>query len=106
MDIIPASGNWLRDLPEWFEEFTENLEDEGVSASRDTPGNTSHDSDSEHPTQMVFEEARHSAHNFGDLITADHKVLNEGGESRNNHRYAIEVQELATEQFPRIWQNL
>ena len=26
---------------------------------------------------------------FGDLITADHTVLNEEGESRNNHRYAV-----------------
>ena len=34
---------------------------------------------------------------FGDLITADHKVLNEGGESRNNHRYAVVVQDLATQ---------
>ena len=31
---------------------------------------------------------------FGDLITADHKVFNEGGESRNNHRYAVVVQDL------------
>ena len=36
------------------------------------------------------------AENFGDLITADHKVLSEGCESRNNHRYAIVVQDLAT----------
>ena len=36
------------------------------------------------------------AENFGDLITADHKVLSEGCESRNNHRYAI-VQDLATQ---------
>ena len=36
------------------------------------------------------------AENFGDLITADHKVLNERGESRNNHRYAVGVQDLAT----------
>ena len=28
------------------------------------------------------------ADKFGDLITADHKVLNEGSVSRNNHRYA------------------
>ena len=28
-----------------------------------------------------------SCRNFGDLITADHKVLSEGCESRNNHRY-------------------
>ena len=34
---------------------------------------------------------------FGDLLTADHKVLTEGGESRNNHRCAVVVQELATQ---------
>ena len=34
---------------------------------------------------------------FGDLTTADHKVLNEGGESRNNHRCAVVVQDLATQ---------
>ena len=37
------------------------------------------------------------AENFGDLITADHKVLSEGCESRNNHRYAIVVQDLVTQ---------
>ena len=37
------------------------------------------------------------AEKFGDLITADHKVLNEGSESRNNHRYAVVVQDLATQ---------
>ena len=35
------------------------------------------------------------AENFGDLIAADHKVLSEGCESRNNHRYAVVVQDLA-----------
>ena len=34
---------------------------------------------------------------FGDFITADHKILSEGCESRNNHRYAIVVQDLATQ---------
>ena len=34
---------------------------------------------------------------FGDLNTADHKVLGEGCESRNNHRYAVVVQDLATQ---------
>ena len=29
--------------------------------------------------------------NFGDLITADHKVLSDNCESRNNHRYAVVV---------------
>ena len=37
------------------------------------------------------------ADNFGDLITADHKVLSEGCESQNNHRYAVVVQDLATQ---------
>ena len=35
--------------------------------------------------------------NFGDLITADLKVLNEGTESRNNHRFTVVVQDLATQ---------
>ena len=37
------------------------------------------------------------AEKFGDLMTADHKVLNEEGESRNNHRYAVVLQDLATQ---------
>ena len=37
------------------------------------------------------------AENFGDLITADHKVLRESCESRNNHRCAVVVQDLATQ---------
>ena len=37
------------------------------------------------------------AGNVGDLITADYKVLSEGCESRNNHRYAAVVQDLATQ---------
>ena len=36
------------------------------------------------------------AESFGDLITADHKVLSDAFESRNNHRYAV-VQDLATQ---------
>ena len=34
---------------------------------------------------------------LGDLITEDHKILSENCESRNNHRYAIVVQDLATQ---------
>ena len=37
------------------------------------------------------------AENVGDLITADHKVLSENCESRKNHRYAVVVQDLATQ---------
>ena len=41
-------------------------------------------------------EAVPRAVNFGDLITADHKILSDNCESRNNHRYAVVVQDLAT----------
>ena len=34
---------------------------------------------------------------FGDLITADHKVLSDNCESRNNHWHAVVVQDLATQ---------
>ena len=37
------------------------------------------------------------AEKFVDLITADHKVLSDNCESRNNHRYAVVVQDLATQ---------
>ena len=36
------------------------------------------------------------AKNVGDLITADDTILSEGCESRNNHRYAVVVQDWAT----------
>ena len=36
---------------------------------------------------------------FGDVITADHKVLFEGCVSRNNHRYAVVVQDLTTQRI-------
>ena len=37
------------------------------------------------------------AESFGDWMTADHKVLSEGCESRHNHRYAVVVQDLVTQ---------
>ena len=37
------------------------------------------------------------AEKFGDMITADHEVLSDTCESRNNHRYAVVVQDLATQ---------
>ena len=37
------------------------------------------------------------AENVCDLITVDPKVLSENCESRNNHRYAVVVQDLATQ---------
>ena len=40
------------------------------------------------------------AANFGDLITADHKVLGDNCESRNNHLYAVVVQVLGHSMEP------
>ena len=37
------------------------------------------------------------AEKIGELITADHKVLSEDCESRNNHRDAVVGQDLATQ---------
>ena len=37
------------------------------------------------------------AENFVDLIEADHKIVCEGCESRNNHRYAVMVQDLTAQ---------
>ena len=46
------------------------------------------------------------AENVRDLITADHKFLSEGCDSRNNHWYAVVVQDLAAQwiqSFPCKW---
>ena len=44
-------------------------------------------------------EALPRAEKFGDLLTADHKVLNEGCESGDNHQNAVVVQDLATQRM-------
>ena len=48
------------------------------------------------PYKKLIGKAVLKAEKFGDLITADHKVLNEGSESRHNHRYTIVVQNRTT----------
>ena len=48
-DNKEAAVNRLRDLPEWLEEFTDNLEDTEVHA----PAHISQDSDSELPTNVA-----------------------------------------------------
>ena len=116
-------------LPEWPEEFAENLEDTELLASE----HISQDSDSERPTTVVSKSRKHSIYThfthyrncepsacepkwqvapcrrrtgealprtekFGDLITCwSQKSSDEGGESRNNHRHAVVVQNLATQ---------
>ena len=39
----------------------------------------------------------HRAGKFGDLIAADHKILNEEGGSINNNKYVMIVQDMATQ---------
>ena len=46
---------------------------------------------------MLLAEDVPRAEHFGDLITADHQILSEEGESRTNHRFAVVVQDLATQ---------
>ena len=46
------------------------------------------------PCRRRAGEAVPRAEKFGDLFTADHKVLNGGCESRNNHRYSVVVQDF------------
>ena len=49
------------------------------------------------PCRRRKSEAVSRADKFGDLITADHKVLSDNCESRNNRRHAAVVQDLATQ---------
>ena len=51
------------------------------------------------PCRKRTGEALPRAENFGQLKTADHMVLSEDCESRNNHRYAVVVQDLAINGF-------
>ena len=56
MDNTHATRYRLRDLPEWLEEFTDNLEDTDVPA----PANISRDSDSDRPAKVAAR--NHSIH--------------------------------------------
>ena len=117
---------YYSDIPEWLQEFRENLVDERVPEQRDSHATSSHEPSLEparsvdlgkHSVYTHFPEDRNCeicqrtkitrpraedalagavprAENFGDLITADHRVLSESCESRNNHRYAIVVQDF------------
>ena len=118
-------------IPEWLQEFRENLVDDEIPERRDSHASSSHEEFLEPTFKRREDLGKHSvythfpqdrnceicqrtkitrapcrrrnggavprAENFGDLITADHKVLSEICESRNNHRYAVVVQDLATQ---------
>ena len=118
------------DIPEWLQEFRENLVDEEIPEHRDSHASSSHEPSLEptparsvdlgkHSIYIHFQKDRNCeicqrtkitrapcrrrncgavprAENVGDLITADHKVHSDNCESRNNHRYAVVVQDFAT----------
>ena len=125
-------GNPLcSDIPEWLQEFRENLVDDEVPERGDSHASSCHEVSLEPTFKRREDLGKHSvythfpkdrnceicqrtkitrapcrtrnggavprAENFGDLITADHKVLSDNCESRNNHRYAVVVQDLATQ---------
>ena len=54
------------------------------------------------PCRRRTGEALARAEKFGDSKTVDHRVLNEGCESRDNHRYAVVVQDLATQWISQV----
>ena len=64
-----------------------------TSPNRDLP----EDQNYKGAVQKTFVRVVPRAENFGDLITADHKVLSDICESRNNQRYAVVMQDLATQ---------
>ena len=119
------------EIPEWLQEFRENLVDDEIPAHGDSHARSSHEASLEPTFKRREDLGKHSvythfpndrncevcqrtkitralcrrhiggavprAENFGDLITADHKVLSDNDESRNNHRCAVVVQDLATQ---------
>ena len=118
-------------IPEWLQEFRENLVDDEISLQGGSHASSSHAASLEPTTKRREDLGKHSvythfpkdrnceickrtkitrapcrrrngeavprADKIGDLITADHKVLSDKCESRNNHRYAVVVQDLATQ---------
>ena len=106
------------DFPEWLQEFRENLVDDRVPECRDSHASSPHEPSlqptptrsvdlGKHSVETHFPKDQHCeicqrtkiarARAEDALATADHNALSEGCESRNNHRYAIVVQDLATQ---------
>ena len=122
-DTVPVQGNRFRDLPEFTENPEEGVSasrDTTASTSHDSDperhtkvvprGSTvssrtfSKDRNckvrkrtkvTRAPCRRRTGEAVLHAEKIGDLVTADQKVLSEGSEPRNNHRYAVVIQALA-----------
>ena len=120
------------EIPEWLQEFRENVVDDEIPEHGDSHASSSHEVSLEPIFKRREDLCKHSVYthfpddrnceicqrtkitsvlcrringggavprdeNFGDLITADHKVHSDYCECRNNHRYAVVVQDLATQ---------
>ena len=128
---IERSNPLDSEIPEWLQEFKENLVDDEIPVHGGSHASSSHEASLEPTTKRREDLGKHSvythypkdrnceickrtnitrapcrrrngeavprAENFGDLKTADHKVLSDKCESRNNHRHAVVVQDLATQ---------
>ena len=129
--LFANSGSASSEIPEWLQEFRENLVDDEIPEHGDSHALSSHEASLEPTSKRREDLGKHSvythfsedrkceickmtkitrapcrrrngeavprAEKFGDLIKADHKVLSDNCESRNNHRYAVVVQDLATQ---------
>ena len=121
--LFADSGRASSELPEWLQEFRENLVDDEIPEHGDSHASSSHEVSLEPTFRRREDLCKHSVYihfpkdrnceicqrtkitrapcrrhnggavprveNFGDLITADYKVLSDNCESRNNHRYAV-----------------
>ena len=123
--IPKPRGNACDDseIPEWLQEFSENLVDEEIPVHGGSHASSSREVSLEPTFKRREDLGKHSvythfpkdrnceickrikisrapcrrrtngavsrAENFGDLIAADHKVLSDNCEARNNHRYAV-----------------
>ena len=101
-------------IPVWLQAFTVNAEDLEAHVLAHSSERVISDSEGE-ASKVETQKRNHSVHayfrknqkrsivrteKYGDLTTAEHKVLNEGREFRNNHRHAVVVQVLATQWNP------
>ena len=113
-------------MPEWLQNVKENLVDTNVQPHQHSPS-SSHDLHEQqwyragkHSIYTHFPKDRNDdiclrtkipkascrrragtvvprPETIGDITIADHKIVSEGCKSRNSHRYAVLLQDLATQ---------
>ena len=119
------------EIPEWLQEFRENLVDDEIPLQGGSHASSSHEVSLEPTTKRREDLGKHNVHthlpkdrnceickrtkitrapcrrrnggavpraeHVSELITAYHEVLSDNCESRNNHWYAVVVEDLATQ---------